>query len=51
MSRSEKQRMKKDIFVIPGMKDGTNLRFPGEGNKIDSKRSGDLVVELKQAEH
>ena len=51
MTRSEKQRMKKDIFVVPGMKDGTNLRFPGEGNKIDSKRSGDLVVELKQAEH
>lgn len=40
-----------DIFVKPGMKDGTQIRYPGDGNKIDLKRTGDLVIELKAQEH
>jgi DnaJ-class molecular chaperone len=39
--------MKMDVYVKPGMKDGTHIRYPGLGNKIDLKHAGDLVVELK----
>lgn len=28
-------RVTKDIFVLPGMKDGMTMRFKGEGNLSD----------------
>ena len=43
--------MKMDVFVKPGMKEGTQIRYPGLGNKIDLKHTGDLVVELKAQAH
>ena len=43
--------MKMDVFVKPRMKDGTQIRYPELGNKIDLKRTGDLVVELKAQSH
>lgn len=50
-TKTEKQRMKMDVYVKPGMKDGTHIRYPGLGNKIDLKHAGDLVVELKALPH
>ena len=40
-----------DVFIKPGMKSGTQIRYPGYGNKIDLKNMGDLVVELKAQAH
>ncbi len=31
-AKSDKQRMKMDVYVKPGMKDGTQIRYPGLGN-------------------
>lgn len=40
-----------DVFIKPGMKNGTQIRYPGKGDKIDLKNTGDLVVELKATPH
>ena len=50
-TKSDKQRMKMDVYVKPGMKDGTQIRYPGLGNQIDLKHVGDLVIELKAQSH
>lgn len=42
-------RVTRDIFIKPGMRHGTILRFPGEGNQSDNTTVGDLVIELHQA--
>jgi len=49
--QSSNQRMNLDVFIKPGMKDGTQIRYPGYGNKVDLKNTGDLVVELKAQAH
>lgn len=43
-------RVTKDIFILPGMREGMTLRFPEEGNHTDLKRVGDLVIVLHKAE-
>ena len=43
--------VKKEVFVKPGMRDGMQLRFVGEGNACSGKRAGDLVVTIKEASH
>ena len=43
-------RVTRDIFIKPGMRHGTILRFHGEGNQTDMTQVGDLVIELQQAE-
>ena len=43
-------RVTKDIFILPGMKEGMTMRFPEEGNHSDLKRVGDLVVVLHKSE-
>lgn len=40
-------RATKEIEVKPGMTDGTELRFPGEGSQKRAKHFGDLVIILK----
>ena len=44
-------KSKKEIVVKPGMKDGTVLRFKGEGTQTPFTQQGDLVVTLKQLDH
>lgn len=43
-------RVTKDIFILPGMKEGMTMRFAEEGNHSDLKRVGDLVVVLHKSE-
>ena len=45
------QLVEKEIEVKPGMKAGTVLRFPGEGNKPHNYLQGDLVVTIKEEPH
>ena len=44
-------RVIKEISVLPGMRDGVQLRFEGWGNNPALKRQGDLVVILRRIEH
>ena len=45
------ERVTKQIDVMPGMRDGTQLRFPGWGNNPSLKRTGDLVIILRRIDH
>lgn len=45
------ERVTKQIDVMPGMRDGTELRFPGWGNNPALKRQGDLVIVLRRTDH
>lgn len=40
-------KSKRQIEIKPGMKDGTELRFKGEGSQQFGKHVGDLVIRLK----
>jgi DnaJ-class molecular chaperone len=44
------QRVTKDIFIRPGMREGMVMRFPGEGNKTEFRTVGDLVINLHKTE-
>ena len=37
--------------MLPGMRDGTELRYVGWGNDPALKRAGDLVVIVRRADH
>ena len=45
------QLVEREIEVKPGMKAGTVLRFPGEGNSPHNYLTGDLVVTIKEEAH
>lgn len=45
------ERVTKQIDVMPGMRDGTKLRFPGWGNNPALKTKGDLVIILRRTDH
>ena len=45
------ERVIKQIDVLPGMRDGTLMRFSGWGNNPALKRQGDLIVILRRIDH
>ncbi len=51
LAKVSNSSVQKEIHVQPGMRDGTELRFPGLGNDPAVKRAGDLVVVIRQIEH
>lgn len=51
LAKVSNTRVQKEIQILPGMRDGTELRFVGWGNDPAVKRAGDLVVILRRAEH
>jgi DnaJ-class molecular chaperone len=51
LAKVSNTRVHKEIQIMPGMRDGTELRFVGWGNDPAIKRAGDLVVILRRAEH
>ena len=47
----ETVQVEKEIEVKPGMKEGTVLRFAGEGNHPNDRLVGDLVVTIREEKH
>lgn len=50
-STEETVSVEKEVEIQPGMKDGTVLRFVGEGNHPNNRLVGDLVVTIKEEKH